>query len=65
MRKLSGLRRRAVVLAAMAAVLGLFPVMVHVHLPHWFVFVCIGLQVILLSLAISFLVRSKHANQGC
>ncbi len=65
MRKLSGLRRRAVVTAAMSAVLGLFPAMVHIHLPQWLVFVFIGLQVVLLSLAISFLVRSKHAKQGC
>jgi uncharacterized membrane protein len=65
MRKLSGLRRRAVVTAAMAAVLGLFPMMVRFQLPQWFVFVCIGLQVLLLTLAISFLVRSKHEKQGC
>jgi uncharacterized membrane protein len=65
MPKLSGLRRRALVTAAMAVVLGLFPAMVPIHLPQWLVFACIGLQVVLLTLAISFLVRSRQAKQGC
>lgn len=65
MRKLSGLRRRALVTATMAVVLGLFPVMVPIHWPQWLVFVCIGLQVVLLTLAISFLGRSRHPKQSC
>ena len=60
MRKLSGLRRRAVVTAAMATVLGVFPAMVRVHFPVWFLFVCIGLQVGLLAMAVLFLVRSRR-----
>ncbi len=64
MRKLSGLRRRAVVTAAMATVLGVFPTMVRVHFPQWVVFFCIGLQVILLTLAVWFLVRSKRCGEA-
>jgi uncharacterized membrane protein len=48
----------------MATVLGVFPAMVRVHFPHWFIFFCIGLQVILLTLAVSFLVRSKRSGEA-
>lgn len=47
----------------MATVLGVFPAMVHVHFPIWFLFICIGLQVALLTMAVLFLVRSKRAGE--
>ncbi len=67
MRKISGLRRRAVLMAAMAAVLGGVPAIGLAHGHHWLSFTCIGLQVILLTLAISYLVRARRAGEpsGC
>lgn len=63
MRKLSGLRRRAVLTAAMAVVLAVFPVMVPVHLPEWLVILSIALEIILVGMAVAFLFRSRQSNR--
>ena len=60
MRKLSGLRRRAVALAAMATALGGVPAITLEHRHHWVAFLCIGLQLVLLSVAARLLVRSRR-----
>jgi len=64
MARVVGLRRRAVVTAAMAAVLGVVPTLSGVHAYHWVVFVCIGLQIILITLALSFFKRSRRAGES-
>jgi hypothetical protein len=48
----------------MAAVLGVVPGLTALHHHRWIAFICIGLQVVLITLALSFLVRSKRGGEA-
>lgn len=56
----SELRRRAVVTAAGAAVLGAAPALFITHGHRWIGFLVIGIQVVLLVAAMRFLTESKR-----
>ncbi|HEY1810309.1 MAG TPA: hypothetical protein VGG42_17225 [Acidobacteriaceae bacterium] len=51
-------------MAAMAVALGSVSVLRPLRGHHWVAFLCIGLQVILITLALSFLVRSKRVGES-
>ncbi|MGB9028689.1 MAG: hypothetical protein WCC27_01110 [Acidobacteriaceae bacterium] len=60
--KVEELRRRAVVTAALVAILSAGPALSMTHGHRLVGFVCIGAQVVLLVIAISLLVRLKKAK---
>ncbi len=64
MRRIHGLRRRAIVTAGMAVALAGVPALRPLRGHHWVAFLCIGLQVILITLALSFVVRSRRAGES-
>jgi hypothetical protein len=58
--KVDALRRKAVITAAFCAMMGGFiPVFVRGH--HWLAGVCIGVQVVLLVVALNFYAQSRKA----
>jgi hypothetical protein len=60
---MNDLRRKAVIAAAMCAILGGFvPLGLHAH--RWIAFACIGAQAVLLVMAIRFFVQSNRPRSA-
>lgn len=57
-------RKRAVITAALAAILGVIPTLPAARAHHWIVFVCIAVQVLLITVAIAMLTRMRKAKRG-
>lgn len=54
------LRRSGTITAAMVAVLAGIPGLTILHNHRWMGFICIGIQVVLLAVALSFLAKAKR-----